>query len=331
MIVANQQQVVLPKSKSTESKVIPLNVAETFSGISILIPIYNYSAGKLVNTLLEYYLDDSPNIEIICCDDGSSEFTEENKQIEKLPHCTYFRSKNNKGRSQTVNFLAQKASKEYLLILDCDVLPKNVSFLQRYFDATKTGNDVIFGGWEYMPTVSKSQNLRWLFGIYREALSIEKRLKDPYATTFTSNILIKRKLFNTIKFETSLTQYGYEDYLFIKTLQKKGISVHHIENEIYHLNEDYSTEYLQKTKLAIDNLIYLHNAHFLELKESKMGTLYHKLKKGGFTFFVDKCFLLLRKPMEKKLYSYKPSLLIFDIYKAGYFCHQMNKSKKDKK
>ncbi|GLB50002.1 glycosyltransferase family 2 protein [Neptunitalea lumnitzerae] len=329
MILANQEQTVLPNKKSKESKVIPLKI-ESLTSISVLIPVYNYNATKLVTMLHNYYFDEKLDIEIICCDDGSTQFLEENKQLSKLPHCTYFRSKRNKGRSQTRNFLAQKATKEYLLFLDCDVLPKNVSFFHRYINAILEGKEVVFGGWEYSVT-PREQNLRWLFGIYREALPLEERIKDPYRSSFTSNILIKRNIFNSIRFESSLTEYGYEDYLFIKNLERRNIPVHHISNEIYHFIEDHSSEYLKKTNRAIENLVYLHDYNFLDMKESKLGKMYTKLNVLKASLLVDTFYKVFRKGMERNLTSYKPSLFVFDLYRISYFCNQMAKEKNLKK
>ncbi|GLB53741.1 glycosyl transferase [Neptunitalea chrysea] len=327
MILANQQTVI-QKGGARESKVIPLKITEPFVSISILIPIYNHNAYDLIKTLHQYHLDERIDVEIICCEDGSSMYLDKNKRIEDIPNCIYYKSKKNKGRSQTINYMAQKASKDYLLILDCDVLPKNVSFFQRYLNSIQEGNEVIFGGWEYMPTITKDQNLRWLFGIYREAFTLEQRLKDPYATTFTSNILIKKSIFNYIQFESSLTQYGYEDYLFIRNLKQKGIKIHHISNEIYHLNEDYSVDYLDKTKRAMKNLVYLHKSDFMDIKESRLGNVYAKLRLLKVSFLMDIFHSMFKNSMEKNLTSKKPSLFIFDIYKTSYFCYQMNKSNK---
>lgn len=325
MIAANQEEsIILEGKKAAGSKVIPFKIAEPIASISILIPVFNHNATKLVSCLHRYYIDNRLDLEIICCDDGSSEFLEENKQLNNLEFCTYYRSRKNRGRSQTRNFLAQKATKEYLLFLDCDVLPKNVSFLQRYLNAISQGKEVAFGGLEYSPTIKKEQTLRWLFGIYREAIPLEKRLKDPYNSTLTSNLLVKKDIFKKILFEESLTDYGYEDFVFVKNLEKQGIQIHQIANEIYHLNVDKSEDYIDKIRSATRNLVYLHRSGFLE-QPTKITKLYKVLKKARTTFVLKWFYMAFRKRMERKLISKRPSLTLLDVYKASYFCYHISK------
>lgn len=325
MIAANQEEtVIIEAKKAVGSKVIPFKIAEPIASISILIPVFNYNATNLVECLHQYYIDNRLEIEIICCDDGSSKFLEENKRLNNLKYCTYYRSRKNRGRAQTINFLASKANKDFLLFLDCDVLPKNVSFLQRYLNSISQGKEVVFGGLEYTPSIKKEQTLRWLFGIYREAIPLEKRLKDPYNTTLTSNLLIRKDIFKKVLFEESLTDYGYEDFVFVKNLEKQGVVIHHIANEIYHLHVDKSEEYIDKVRAATRNLVYLHRTGILE-QPTKITRLYKILKKARTTFVLKWFYMAFRKRMERKLTSKRPSLTLLDIYKASYFCYHISK------
>ncbi|SFU40427.1 Glycosyl transferase family 2 [Pustulibacterium marinum] len=325
MIAANQQDTsILAERKASGSKVIPFTIPEPIVGISILIPVFNYDARKLVSYLHEYYTDKRLDLEIICCDDGSSQFVKENQTLNNLEFCTYYKSKKNRGRSQTRNFLAQKASKDYLLFLDCDVLPKNVSFLQRYFNAISQGKEVVFGGLEYTPSIGKEQTLRWLFGIYREAFPLEQRILKPYEATLTSNLLIKKNIFKKVLFEESLTAYGYEDFVFVQNLQKRGIEIHQIANETYHLNVDKSEDYIEKVRTATRNLVYLYHTEILS-EPTKIIKVYNKLKRLGLPVFLKWFYQIFRKRMEKNLISRKPSLTILDIYKASYFCYHIAK------
>lgn len=120
---------------------LPAREPATFPKVSILIPARNEAAtiGKLLTNLLE---QGYPELEVIVCNDHSSDNTEEilnwfageNDQIHwflggKLPETWY-------GKNFACHQLAQKASGKYFVFLDADVelspdaISKAVAFFQ---------------------------------------------------------------------------------------------------------------------------------------------------------------------------------------------------------
>ena len=162
--------------------------------------------------------------------------------------------------------------------------------------------------------------MRWFYGIARESLSVEKRNTNPNGNALTSNILIKKNVFLSNKFDESITKYGYEDLVFLSDLKKKGIVVKHIDNPTYHLGLETSKQFLKKTKTALENLKKLTATTSLNSSESKILKTYVLLEKMHLTDLISFLFKKNEPNMVRNLLSKKPSLLLFDLYKLGYFC-----------
>ena len=93
--------------------------------LSILIPTYNTKCAGLVKALHRQAMQiEGLKFEILVADDGSTNqktTTENNREISMLPHCSYLIRPTNSGRAAIRNYLAQSASSEWLLFIDCDV------------------------------------------------------------------------------------------------------------------------------------------------------------------------------------------------------------------
>ena len=289
--------------------------------LSILIPIFNYNTYPLVNELHKYCLESKLDFEILCQDDASNEFLDENQKINTLENCNFSGNNLNLGRGTNINLLAEKAKFEWLLIMDCDTFPTQSDFIQNYISKINEAEKVVFGGIEYKKEKpANDQLLRWFYGIARESLSVEKRNTNPNGNALTSNILIKKNVFLSNKFDVSITKYGYEDLVFLSDLKKKGIVVKHIDNPTYHLGLETSKQFLKKTKTALENLKKLTATTSLNSSESKILKTYVLLEKMHLTDLISFLFKKNEPNMVGNLLSKKPSLLLFDLYKLGYFC-----------
>jgi hypothetical protein len=289
--------------------------------LSILIPIFNYNSYPLVNELHKYCLESKLVFEILCQDDASNEFLDENQKINTLENCNFSKNNSNLGRGKNINLLAEKAKFEWLLIMDCDTFPTQNDFIRNYISQINIAEKVVFGGIEYKKEKpANDQLLRWFYGIARESLSVEKRNTNPNGNALTSNILIKKNVFLSNKFDESITKYGYEDLVFLSDLKKKGNVVKHIVNPTYHLGLETSKQFLKKTKTALENLKKLTATTSLNSSESKILKTYVLLEKMHLTDLISFLFKKNEPNMVRNLLSKKPSLLLFDLYKLGYFC-----------
>jgi hypothetical protein len=281
--------------------------------LSILIPVYHYNTLKLVTELAEQCNSSGINFEILAQDDASnSPENIQNQEINLIPNCSFYINETNLGRGKNINSLAQKAQYNWLLILDCDTFPAHQNFIQKYIDAiADLKKEIFFGGIIYgNKKPENEQLLRWIYGNKRESSSI-----------LTSNLLIKKEVFLQHPFDDSITKYGYEDLCFFSVLKQNHFEVSRIENPTYHLNLETSEVFLNKTKIALENLVFLYNAKKISPEESKIIKAFELLKKLRLTRFSAFIFNKNKSKIERNLLSATPSLFLFDIYKLGYFCN----------
>ena len=289
--------------------------------LSILIPVYNYSVYPLVSELQKQCLESNIQFEILCQDDASNLFKIENEKINSLENCNFSINNLNVGRGKNINFLAEKSKYEWLLIMDCDTFPTQNNYIQKYISQINEAEKVVFGGIEYKKEKpSSDQLLRWFYGNARESISVEKRNTNPNGSALTSNILIQKKVFNSIKFNDSITKYGYEDLVFLSDLKKKGVLVRQIDNPTYHLGLETSKQFLAKTKIALENLKSISENNSINNSESKILQVYNVFKKLYLTTFISTIFKKIERNLEHNLLSKNPSLFLFDLYKLGYYC-----------
>lgn len=289
--------------------------------LSILIPIYNYNAFSLVSELRKQCLECSIEFEILCQDDSSDNFISENQIINTLENCVFSSNTFNLGRGKNINSMAQKASYDWLLILDCDTYPKDQNFIQNYITKIEKNESPAFGGIVYQSQKpEKEKLLRWVYGNKREALPVQKRIQKPNSNALTSNLLIQKELFLQYPFDASITKYGYEDLCFLTILETKNIFVSHIDNPTFHLNLETSEIFLEKTKTALENLAFIIDSGVLETVDSKIIKAYSFLKRVRLTEFVATIFKKSEAIITANLLSDTPSILLFDCYKLGYFC-----------
>jgi hypothetical protein len=289
--------------------------------LSILIPTYNYNVYPLVSELQRQCLESKIEFEILCQDDASNTFKPENQKINNIENCNFSINNSNLGRGKNINFLGLKAKYEWLLIMDCDTFPTENDFIQKYISQINETEKVVFGGIEYQKErPANDQLLRWTYGNTRESLSVEKRNINPNGNALTSNLLIRKDVFVSNLFDELITKYGYEDLVFLFHLKKKGIIVKHIDNTTYHLGLETSLQFLDKTKTALENLKLISKNIPLDNSESKILRAYSFLKQFYLVSIISFLFKKSEPKITTNLLSQKPSLLLFDLYKLGYYC-----------
>lgn len=227
--------------------------------LSILIPVYNFYVNELAEELHGQcnYLD--LNFEILLFDDYSEKsFHAMNKSLSKLNNIIYERFEENLGRSKMRNILLSRAKFENCLVLDCDLRIDNSLFIDNYL-RNLIDNSVIVGGHKYdnKRPIKKEYLLHWNYGRRTESLSLRKRMLAPYDSFKTNSFLIKKEVFEKVKFDEFVVKYGHEDTLFSIDLELNNILVKHIDNNVVHIGLDNAKDFLKKQKQAIHNLVML--------------------------------------------------------------------------
>lgn len=289
--------------------------------LSILIPTYNYNTYSLILELQRQCNTCNFDYEILCLDDASNLFNEENQRINSLTNCYYSILEKNIGRSAIRNLLAEKAKNEWLLFLDSDVMPTNSNFISNYLDCLNLNHEIILGGYKYQNHTPRSTEiLRYKYGKSREEKSALERNLNPYKSIFSGNLSIKKKLFLTTNYSGPEKIYGMDIY-FSYQLFKNKIAVLHIDNPIFHLglenNEQFFNKSLESVRSRKEIMINLEG-----IEEINPLIKYYKLLNK---YRLTRLYKMLFKPLEplfkKNILSNNPNLLCFDLYRLGYICN----------
>ncbi len=292
--------------------------------LSILIPTYNYKTIDLVEEFNKQLIAVNVDFEIIVGDDKSTnlEIIHQNESINQIENCFYEINSENLGRGGNLNSLVKKSKYPWILILDCDVFPKDTNFIKNYLNCIKLNQHKIhFGGLIYdSKKPNDSEMLRWIYGNKRESIALEKRKLKPYETTLTSNILIKKEVLENYPFHSEIKNYGFEDLVFILELKKNKIEINHLENPVFHLNLEKSIVFITKSQSSLTNLKYLTDNKIIKNQDSRFSNLYFKLDKLRLTKLVSFSFRVLKSRYLKNLTSKKPSIFVFDVYRIGFYC-----------
>ena len=264
--------------------------------------------------------------EILIGDDGSSTEYREKYRSLQAENVKVISSKKNIGRAAIRNRLALEAKGDLILFIDADVvLPGTAeAYILKWLPFMETSR-VICGGILYHDGAPGDPDklLRWKFGKWREQKSAAERNKHPHAGFSTFNVLIEKSVFSKIRFNEELKQYGHEDTLLGYQLKKAGIDILHIDNGLIHEGLESNRDFLNKTKLGIENLSKL----FDKVTDKKAFSetvrvlgIYNKLKFLGLTRIMAAIFIKYRDRMEIRLDSSDISLLLFAFYKMSMFC-----------
>ena len=150
-----------------------------------------------------------------------------------------------------------------------------------------------------------------------------ERNKHPHAGFSTFNVLIEKSVFSKIRFNEELKQYGHEDTLLGYQLKKAGIDILHIDNGLMHEGLESNRDFLNKTKLGIENLSKLYDnvtdkKSFSETV--RMLRIYNKLSILRVNTNSCSNIYQVQRKMEIRLDSSNISLLLFGFYKMSMFC-----------
>ena len=295
--------------------------------ISVLIPVYNVNLHPLVSELEAQLLECGTDYEIIIEDDASTDPTipHHNSQLGEREHITYIGHSENLGRSRTRNHLADIAKFSLLLFLDCDARVKKKTFIADYLkfiQQRQLGAEpfAVSGGLAYRNTSpEKEQSLRYQYGIKREVRPAAIRNRHPHQNFTPFNLLISKSVFETCRFDESLTNYGYEDTFFGMALEEAGIPVYHIDNEMFHDGVDDNKDFLAKVTDSVRNLDKLYRTGKIDDRFIEQSRLLQTWKKYTDAFYAPALFgslRLLRKPI-KNLILHQNSLKALDLYKLS--------------
>lgn len=305
----------------------------THIDLSILLPSYNNVCVSLVQVLqrqadaLSGKLDKPFSYEIIVADDCSTDAAciDANRVIGDMLHCRYLRMEQNVGRAQIRNVLISESRGDYVLLIDSDLFLCDDNYLYKY--ATSTA-DVVYGGTriggEGFAMVDNEANTENLKGNLRYIY--EKKAEPSHRAAFRQlrpnqeisvcNLYARRDIMEAHPFDSRFKAYGYEDVLFGKRLAESGIEVTHIDNPVLINEFEPNSVFVKKTEEAILTLCRFEQdlEGYSNLK-TKVTTLGRYIPLSLFRLWHR----IMKNKEKRNLTGSKPSLLLFKLYKLGFF------------
>ena len=305
----------------------------THIDLSILLPSYNNVCVSLVQVLqrqadaLSGKLDKPFRYEIIVADDCSTDAAciDANRVIGDMLHCRYLRMEQNVGRAQIRNVLISESRGDYVLLIDSDLFLCDDNYLYKY--ATSTA-DVVYGGTriggEGFAMVDNEANTENLKGNLRYIY--EKKAEPSHRAVFRQlrpnqeisvcNLYARRDIMEAHPFDSRFKAYGYEDVLFGKRLAESGIEVTHIDNPVLINEFESNSVFVKKTEEAILTLCRFEQdlEGYSNLK-TKVTTLGRYIPLSLFRLWHR----IMKNKEKRNLTGSKPSLLLFKLYKLGFF------------
>ncbi|ESQ89139.1 glycosyl transferase [Asticcacaulis sp. AC460] len=222
--------------------------------LSVLIPFYKESPLALLEAL---QTRDPHEVEIILIDDGSgmAQITADVAMfINGSPMaCELITLDENEGRARGRNRLTTAARGRYFLFLDADMLPDDAGFLDRWLDATVDGPSAVFGGFTLLqaPRTPETEIHRQM-ALKSDCLDAATRSLQPEKYVFTSNLLIRRDVFETEGFDPAFTGWGWEDTEWgMRVAARYGVG--HIDNTATHMGLDRAETLARKYEQSVAN------------------------------------------------------------------------------
>ncbi len=229
--------------------------------LSVLIPFLGDDPAQLARELAAQ----SPDIEIVLLDDGGKDAelaTRIAETVQALPcPARFVRLAANVGRARGRNRLAAQARGGHLLFLDADMLPDAATFVADWLAVAGQDAAVAFGGFSFKRTpLDPRFALHRAMALRSDCLPAEQRALAPEKHVFTSNLLVRRDVFEAVAFDERFTGWGWEDVEWAMRVARAWPILHpHIPAS--HLGLDTAPALVAKYRQSAANFARVVEAH----------------------------------------------------------------------
>lgn len=211
--------------------------------LSVLMPFLRDDPSELLRMLDSEAEGIDGRAELIVLDDGTADAGLTARLIAGLDSLSLparlITLATNEGRSKGRNRLAQPARGGFLLFLDSDMRPDHDRFLTDWADlAANDDPAVAFGGFSLLQAPTDRR-----FAVHRQmaarsdCIPAAQRALQPEKYVFTSNLLVRRDVFDTESFDAGFSGWGWEDVEWAMRVSRR-FAVKHIDNPATHMGLD---------------------------------------------------------------------------------------------
>ena len=210
--------------------------------LSVIMPFFRYDPAPLLKRLDAEAAAFHGAIEILALDDGGGDkaLAERTAALCKAMTCParLILLSVNEGRAKGRNRLVENARARHLLLIDCDMCPDAPDFLAQYMALVDQDAPIAFGGFsvDRMPA-TPDQELHRALQLRAECLPATKRRLQPEKYVYTSNLLVRRDVFQVEAFDESFIGWGWEDVEWGMRVASR-FDIRQIENTATHLGLD---------------------------------------------------------------------------------------------
>jgi glycosyltransferase involved in cell wall biosynthesis len=204
--------------------------------LSVLIPFFRDDP----TTLLAALDCAGAPAEIVVLDDGSGDDALAARVTETIcglnVAARFVRLRRNAGRAIGRNRLAAEARGRHLLFLDSDMLPDAPDFLGRWLTLIETKDPAVaFGGFSLdQAPRTRANAVHRAMSLRSDCMPVETRRKAPEKYVFTSNLMIRRDVFEAEPFDGCFVGWGWEDVEWGMRVSRRH-EILHIDNPATHL------------------------------------------------------------------------------------------------
>lgn len=234
--------------------------------LSVLIPFFRDDPTVLIEALDDEAQSLDRSIEVVLLDDGSGDDALAERVTAavlaaRLP-MRFVRLKTNEGRSKGRNRLTASARGGSFLFLDSDMMPDDRRFLKRWADLVAQHDPAVaFGGFSLLQASTDRA-----FAVHRamaersDCVPYQERAKTPEKYVYTSNLLVRRDVFEAEAFDSDFAGWGWEDVEWAMRVARRFCVVH-LDNPATHLGLDRADQLAGKYEQSVANFARVVNRH----------------------------------------------------------------------
>ena len=210
--------------------------------LSIIMPFFRYDPAPLLQRLDAEAAAFDGAIEIVALDDGGGDkaLADRTAALIRRMACParLVLLSANEGRAKGRNRLVENARARHLLLIDCDMAPDTPDFLAQYMALVDEDAAIAFGGFSVdRMQATPDQELHRALQLRAECLPAHKRRLQPEKYVYTSNLLVRRDVFQVEAFDENFAGWGWEDVEWGMRVASR-FDIRQIENTATHLGLD---------------------------------------------------------------------------------------------